>query len=583
MRSLKEGESRFTVVKGNLRYDPVIADARAGDLKSYRRMDNRIVLNYVVRFSIAGETESVAVRETWQSIEEKPSGWQRTIEANGLPSGARLELSVANSSGDVKWVDAETTHQYRSKLETPLLPVEPLPGIQSDANAITSVPGFDGVRLPLDGDIMPTSITWDQTERMIFTSLKGHLYRAVDSDGDGLQDSLHLIEEGLAAPYGVVVDGRDLVVAHKPELLRLKDTNGDGVIDERSVFASGWGYSDNYHDWTCGIARDGKGNLYVGLGSDYSQPKRPPERAKWRGSILRIQPNGTTEAIAHSFRYPTGLAFDTQGRLFATDNQGVQNTFNELNHIRDDTYYGVPSRFETNKDAAPVPPAIQIPHPWSRSINGIAFVPEDVPRLAPYAGHGIGCEYDSRFLIRFTLQEVGGVVQGATYRFSRPIAQSVPENFIGPISIGISPDGEIYIGSIHDSGWLGGQNTGGIEKLTIAETIPNGIRELTATENGFRIEFFHPVDPRAAGDLENYLVSGYTRKWGGSYATEDSDRHRAEITGVSVSSDARTVELELNGRREGFVYEVTCRDIGTGNDKSLWPATGHYTLHRIPE
>ena len=72
-----------------------------------------------------------------------------------------------------------------------------------------------------------------------------------------------MFEEGLAAPYGLIADGKDLIVAHKPELLRLSGRDTDGRALVRDVVADGWGYTEDYHDWTTGIVRDSKGNLYV--------------------------------------------------------------------------------------------------------------------------------------------------------------------------------------------------------------------------------------------------------------------------------------------------------------------------------
>ena len=89
--------------------------------------------------------------------------------------------------------------------------------------------------------IMPTAMTWTRGGTLAFTSLKGHVYLARDTDGDGLEDTLSLFEEGLAAPYGIIAEGDDLIVAHKPEVVRLRDTNGDGRADLRQVLASGWG------------------------------------------------------------------------------------------------------------------------------------------------------------------------------------------------------------------------------------------------------------------------------------------------------------------------------------------------------
>ena len=445
---------------------------------------------------------------------------------------------------------------------------------------VTSVPGYEGIRLPISSSIMPTAMTWTKDGTLAFTSLKGHVYLAHDTDGDGLEDKLSLFEEGLAAPYGIIADGDDLIVAHKPEVLRLRDTDGDGRADQRSVLASGWGYSDDYHDWTCGIVRDKKGNLYVGLGSNYAQRTRPERTSRWRGKVLRISPQGRVEPVGHAFRYPTGLAVDTQGRIFVSDNQGVQNTFNEINHLVPGRNYGVPSRFEEKHESAAVKPAIHVPHPWSRSVNGLAFLPREFADRS-VAGHGIGCEYDNRFLVRFTMQEVDGEMQGAVFHFSRPGAGVGDKNFVGPLSVAVSPKGHIYIGNIYDSGWLGGRNTGTITRLRPVAGGPNGLRDLRAVPGGFRLKFARAVDRGAASKPESYSVSGYTRVWKGGYTTADSGRHRAKVTSAEVSEDGISVMLGIEGLRTGHVYEVTCGKIA-GDEAEMWPATGHYSLHRIP-
>src|SRR5262249_42978825 len=336
-----------------------------------------------------------------------------------------------------------------------------------------------------------------------------------------IEDRLTVFEEGLAAPYGLLADGKDLLVAHKPELLRLRDTDGDGRVDVREVVADGWGYTEDYHDWTTGILRASKGNLYVGTGSDYARPGRNREKALWRGKVLRIDPQGTLTPLGHAFRYPTGLAITPDDQVFVSDNQGVQNTFNEINHLVEGASYGVPSLFEEHPDAPVTLPAIQVPHPWTRSVNGIFFLPQNAEPL-PLAGHGIGCEYDLRFLVRFTLERVGKTYQGAVYPFSLPTPASSRNGFLGTLCGAVSPRGDIYIGSIYDSGWLGGTNVGDIVRLRPNGKLPVGIREIRAAENRFLISFTAGIDKTAAGQTANYSISGYTRKWQGTYATPDS-------------------------------------------------------------
>jgi len=525
-----------------------------------------------------GDASVSAWHHTVRPSRPRGVGAWGTLPGQGQQHFARLDVQAPG--GNLGPVSRRIVLRYATSVVPSTLSMAAIPSRPARIERVTSVPGYEGIRLPISPSIMPTAMTWTKDGTLAFTSLKGHVYLAHDTDGDGLEDKLSLFEEGLASPYGIIADGDDLIVAHKPEVLRLRDTDGDGRADQRSVLASGWGYSDDYHDWTCGIVRDRKGDLYVGLGSNYAQRTRVELTSRWRGKVLRISPQGRVEPVGHAFRYPTGLAIDSEGRIFVSDNQGVQNTFNEINHLVPGRNYGVPSRFEKKHESAAVKPAIHVPHPWSRSVNGLAFLPKGFTDRS-VAGHGIGCEYDNRFLVRFTMQEVGGEMQGAVFHFSRPGAGVGDKNFVGPLSVAVSPRGHIYIGNIYDSGWLGGRNTGTITRLRPVAGGPNGIRDLKAVPTGFRLEFARAVDRQVASKPESYTVSGYTRVWKGGYTTADSGRHRAKVTAARVSADGTSVTLAIEGLRAGHVYEVTCGRIA-GEEAEMWPATGHYSLHRVP-
>jgi hypothetical protein len=198
-----------------------------------------------------------------------------------------------------------------------------------------------------------------------------------------------------------------------------------------------------------------------------------------------------------------------------------------------------------------------------------------------FAGHGIGCEYNGRFLIRFTTQEVDGQLQGAVYEFTNTTWDDEAHTFLGPICGGVSPDGDIYIGSIFDSGWLGGRNTGEIVRLHPNGLLPNGIKEVRAVPGGFQIEFIRPIDPTQAADAANYAISGYTRIWEGAYATPDSGRYEVSISAVEVTDSGRQVQLSVDDLREGFVYELTC-DLRQATGEPLRPRQATYTMNRVP-
>lgn len=557
---------------------PTIERATNGRMMSWEHTANGLSFAYGLNFDVGDTRHVVSVRESIETLAQgAKTGFSRQVKVSGVPTGAVAKLR--QKSGLMEFKDGTVASRYLTELRRPEIKLKDRKSRTAAPETITTVPGFKGVRLPLSRAIMPTSLNWRSDGTLVFTSLKGHVWLARDTDGNGLPETLVPYEEGLAAPFGVLPDGDDLLVAHKPEVIRLRDTDEDDRADLREVVSTGWGYSDNYHDWTTGLVRDSKGNVFFGLGSDYSQRNRPKDRSLWRGSVLMLSPDGQTAPVSWSFRYPVGLAVDTQDRVFVTDNQGVQNTFNEVNHVQMGRHYGVPSRHEPNPDQPETPPAIRVPHPWVRSMNAIVFVPED--HASPFAGHAIGAEYDTHMLIRMSFQTVEGVVQGASYYFSRPSQEGGGNNFVGPVAINTAPNGDIYVGSIHDSGWLGGQNTGAIERISFAGNLPNGIRELRATADGFEIELIRPDDSPKLAVSSTYSVSGYTRKWKGSYATPDSNRHTVAISSVTVD-EGRVIKLKLaKPLRVGHVYEVTV----TAPDAQLpfFPATGHYSVNRVPQ
>ncbi len=492
--------------------------------------------------------------------------WQQSVSDGRLSlqrgSTTSMEISVAGVSG----------------LRSSAVAVPELPAAD---HAVDSVPGFRGETLPLPGRIMPTGMTWLPDGRLGIASLRGRVWIASDTDGNGVPDTAQLYAEGFASPYGILADGADLLLATKPEVVRLSDTDGDGRADQFSVVASGWGYSGDYHDWTTGLVRDAAGSLYVGLGSDYSQKGRDPENDRWRGAVLRISSDGAIEPLAYSMRFPMGLAFNDRGDLFATDNQGVQNTFNELNHVLQGRHYGVPSRHETVLDVEAESATIQIPHPWTRSVNALTFLPQDFA-VAQFAGHAIGCEYDTQCLIRMSFQEVDGILQGACYRFSRPAADGTSADLLGPISCNIGPDNSLYIGHIRDSGWQGAGNIGEISRLTPQGEFPNGICEIRAVADGFEVEFLHPLQAGQYGTADDWDIQSLTRVWKGSYATPDSDRQKVTPEAVSLLADGRTLHLRTPAHRAGYLYEfrVVQADV---EEALLWPAEGFYTMKRVPQ
>jgi hypothetical protein len=463
------------------------------------------------------------------------------------------------------------------------------------------VPGFETTRLPLPGGEMPTGLAWTPGGTLVLSSLKGRVLAARDTNADGLEDVMFPLSDDLATPYGLQVaeqHHREVFdVITKTALVRLHDDDGDGFFEKQEIAADGWGHTDDYHDWAVGLPKTDDGGYYVAL--PCQQDDRDPAKARLRGQGLKLIPREPTdddprrfrvEPFCGGLRFPMGLAVDHRGRLYATDNQGNYNPFNELNHLQPDKRYGFINKLEREPGFNPPleSPAIDIPHPWTRSVNGICFL--DTPaelrkktgrdHFGPFEGHLVGCEFNGRVLVRMSLEEVDGVMQGAAYPFSVVPTDPNAPSFEGPNVVAVAPDGDLYVGSLLDSGWGGGQNTGSIARLVPHGELPVGIAEVRAMPDGFVVRFTGAVEIAAAAKRESYTIEKYRRESTPQYGGDDLDRASVKITKIEPSADGREVRLKLEPLKAGFVYEFHLANLAPAG-ASFFPAEAHYTLKRV--
>ncbi|HQU44721.1 MAG TPA: c-type cytochrome, partial [Pirellulales bacterium] len=581
-----------------------IVGASLADLDGFETHCDSVAFRYRQVFIDGGEAIMLRVTQRILPANDGPAkGTRRRWEIDGVPAGYRVRLCYAQGRlGDrekirspaggfgangSRFVLLSATDKggpltaeiiYLSSGEPPAAP-STTPPVSSEAPVrLNVVPGYDAVRLPLPRSEMPTGLTWRDDGTLFFCSLKGGVWLARDTDADRVEDRVQLVTDGLPAPYGIACWGESIDVAAKYGVVRLSQFDNDARARRAEVVASGWGYTSDYHDWTIGLPRDADGNYYIGL--PCQQDNRWPAEAYLRGSVVRLRATKATvdrprlfnlEPISAGIRFPMGLAIDRDGELFATDNQGNYNPFNELNHLRQGARYGFINKLEAKPGFQPPydDPAIAIPHPWTRSVNGVCFLhtPQTAQKargnaFGPFEGHLIGCEFDTRRLIRMSLEKIGDTYQGAAYPFSIEPAPGEP-TFEGPVVCAVSPDGDLYVGSLRDSGWGGGQNTGSIVRLRPNGAVPVGIAEVRALHDGFAIDFTAPVARGRAADASNYSVSSYRRITTPAYGGPDVDRESESIAAVELSPDGRRASLHLKRMRAGFVYEFQLRNLAS--------------------
>jgi hypothetical protein len=526
---------------------------------------------------------------------ESRAGFGVTVTATSLSDSQEVPIAIADDGSIRVWPErsvASVRLDYVSSVQADRYLLPYLPKVEAPLpDAIRVSPGFVSVRLPVGYESMPTGFSWRSDGAMFVTSLKGRVWSMRDTNGDGVEDSADQFSDELAAPFGIQAFDDHVDVVNKGGLLRLTDSNGDGRADMTQTIASGWGHTDDYHDWTIGLPLDGQ-NYFASVACQ--QDERSSAAARLRGKVIKFSPRTPTVSHPHLFdvievsgghRFSVGIARSRNGDLFVSDNQGNYNPYNELNHVRQGLRYGFINEIEkgTIEDPPLTPPAINIPHPWTRSVNGICFL--ESPRkvglgiFGPFEGHIVGCEYDTRRLVRMSLQRVGDTFQGAVYPFS--YTESGTENpLLGPVACAISPRGELYIGEMRDSGWGAGNNTGAIVQMRmVPDDLPCGIAEVRLDSDGFEIEFTRPIEPTKAEDVANYAVSSATRISTPAYGGDDRNRRFEAIRSAKVSDGARIVHLKLDDLRIGYVYEFHLKSL-LASDQQFFPAEAYYSLNQ---
>ncbi|MEM8735477.1 MAG: hypothetical protein AAGG44_14685, partial [Planctomycetota bacterium] len=554
------------------------------------------------QYVAVGEGDSLRIRVA--GAIHTLNGNAREMPAVQIPldDDSRLELRldppsrpqlISNGNVESKLAPLAWGLRLWSRIEPDHLPEVVGRSEQRKPKTLECVPGFDIVELPLPRREMPISMAWGPDGSLYVGSLKGNVLRAVDSDGDGLHDRYEQISDSIPTPYGMQFHsaGKGLDVLTKFALVRLSSPGVAKGKWNAKVVADGWGYTADYHDWAVGLEKLQNGGYLIAL--PCQQDQRSEAAAYLRGHAVVLRPTvkseGTSrqfalESFAAGLRFPMGIAINSEGDIFASDNQGNYNPFNELNHIRRDKRYGFINKLENRDGYSPSfeSPAINLPHPWTRSVNGICFLTsDDASRFGPFAGHLIGCEMNGRSLVRMTLQKVNGAYQGAAYDFSLP-GLPPAETFEGPIVCGVSPRGDLYVGSLHDSGWGGGQNTGSIARVRLrAQEFPLGIVEATATARGFRLLFSQPVNEEVARQPSQFRIRSYTRVSTPAYGGDDQNDQIETINAIRVSDDRKQVELDLDQLRAGYVYEINVGAIGAAGEQPF-PRTAHYTMRSVP-
>jgi len=170
-----------------------------------------------------------------------------------------------------------------------------------------------------------------------------------DADGDGVAETRTVFLAGLNSPFGMALVGNTFYVANTDAVVRFPYTPGATHISEPAVKVVDLPAGSVNHHWTKSLIASPDGSkLYVGVGSNSNAAENGIAREADRAAVWEIDlSTGGHRVFASGLRNPVGLAWEPeQRRLWVAVNErdelGSDLVPDYMTALRDGGFYGFP-------------------------------------------------------------------------------------------------------------------------------------------------------------------------------------------------------------------------------------------------
>ncbi len=462
-----------------------------------------------------------------------------------------------------------------------------------DGYAIVTVPTPEGV------DWAATGLDVNAAGDIAVATRYGDVWilPADKADDDIAAADWQLFAEGLNEPTGLLYDADGtILVAQKPELTRLLDTNGDGQADEYVAVSAGWEFHDNYHEYNFGPVRDAKGNLYGTLNTSHNDPDGFAKNGQgmrsgggYRGWAYKVTPEGEFIPFASGLRSPAGLGMGPDGRMFYTDNQGDWVETSPIFVLREGAFYGHPSSLRDHPDftidkinamsvaellAMRELPAVWVPHREVGNSPGNPDWDETGGKFGPFAGQMFIGDQTQSNIFRALIEEVDGVTQGAVINFANNFQS-------GNIRNVFDHKGRLWVGQTQ-RGWgaTGGEPYGLQILQWDGQTMPFELHDISIARGGFVITFTQAVAHSSRDGA--FSAAQWNYEYGPRYGSLKHNEAEVSVTDAVWSADGRSVTLAMP-LEPGKVVAIDFAKLR--DEAGRAPSTGKvfYTVNRLRE
>jgi glucose/arabinose dehydrogenase len=170
-----------------------------------------------------------------------------------------------------------------------------------------------------------------------------------DTDGDGVADQRSVYLKDLNSPFGMTVVGNELFVANTDAVMRYPYTPNATQITDKGTKLADLPAGPRNHHWTKNLIANADGSkLYVSVGSNSNAAENGIEAESERAAIWEIDiASGSHRVYASGLRNPVGLAWEPDsGALWAAVNErdeiGNDLVPDYMTAVKDGGFYGWP-------------------------------------------------------------------------------------------------------------------------------------------------------------------------------------------------------------------------------------------------
>lgn len=412
----------------------------------------------------------------------------------------------------------------------------------------------------------PVAIAWDERGRLFVAENRGYptgpgegkppagiIAMLEDTDGDGRMDRRTVFADNLTFPNGLMPWRGGWLVTCAPDLLYLKDTDGDGRADERRVLLTGFSTrgSTQLRVSHPTLGPDGWVYLTSGLtGGKITCPDHP-ERPPFESSgDVRFHPDTLAVETADG-RGQFGQTFDDFGRRFVCYNRvPVQHVVISSRHLKRNPALAFSETMQNCNDA--------IDNPFMRGgAGGVRIYPVSANittadshlgtfsaacAVTIYRGHALPAEYQG---CAFTCDPTGNLVhydrlepRGATFAAKR-VREGTEflaskDNLFRPCFLANGPDGALYLCDMYR------------KTIEHPEYLPVEVRKRSDFESGKGMgRIWRVTGARASkfARLPASLSSGSSREWLKELDAADGWRRDTAFRRLVETRDATVAPL----------------------------------------